>query len=113
MEKKNLPTSFIENHEAAEYAAKFLGVDPNGLEMALCTKSTITRGERIVSPLSASSAQDVCDAFVKGIYGRQFIWIVDKVNQVIFQPKVSTSLIVIHLMLIFVNFSYISMVEIS
>ena len=88
VEKRNLPTSFIENHEAAEYAAKFLGVDRDGLEMALCTKSTITRGERIVSPLSASSAQDVCDAFVKGIYGKQFIWIVEKVNQVIFQPKV-------------------------
>ena len=91
VEKKNLPTSFVENHEAAEYAAKFLGVNADGLEMALCTKSTITRGERIVSPLSASSAQDVCDAFVKGIYGRQFIWIVDKVNKVIFQPKVSNT----------------------
>ena len=88
VEKKNLPTSFIENHEAAEYAAKFLGVDPKGLEMALCTRSTITRGERIVSPLGASNAQDVCDAFVKGIYGRQFVWIVEKVNKVIFQPKV-------------------------
>ena len=88
MEKKNLPTSYVENREAAESAAKFLGVDPNGLEKALCTKSTITRGETIVSPLGASSAQDVCDAFVKGIYGRQFIWIVEKINKVIYQPKV-------------------------
>lgn len=90
MEKKNLPTSFIENRQAAEYAAKFLGVDPNGLEKALCTKSTVTRGETIVSPLSAVNAQDVCDAFVKGIYGRQFIWIVNKINEVIFQKKVSS-----------------------
>lgn len=37
---------------------------------------------------SAASARDVCDAFVKGIYGRQFIWIVQKINRAIFTPKV-------------------------
>ena len=83
-----MPTSFVENREASEFAAKFLGVDPDGLERALCTKSTVTRGESIISPISSASAQDVCDAFVKGIYGRQFIWIVNKVNEVIFKPKV-------------------------
>ena len=72
-------------------APRTAGVDPDGLERALCTKSTITRGETIVSPLGASTAQDVCDAFVKGIYGRQFIWVVNKINQVIFKPKVSYS----------------------
>ena len=30
---------------------------------------------------------DVRDAFVKGIYGRMFIWIVDKINTAIFKPK--------------------------
>ncbi len=73
----------------AKIAADFLGVSVEGLEKAVCTRSTITRGETIVSPVSASNARDVCDAFVKGVYGRMFIWIVNKINQVIFKPKVS------------------------
>lgn len=42
-----------------------------------------------VSNLSQSQATDVRDAFVKGIYGRLFIWIVSKVNAAIFKPKAS------------------------
>jgi myosin-7 len=30
---------------------------------------------------------DVRDAFVKGIYGRMFIWIVQKINKAIFRAK--------------------------
>lgn len=88
MEKRNLPVSFIEDKEAAKFAADFLGVAVDGLEKSLCTKATITRGETIISPISSYKARDVCDAFVKGIYGRMFIWIVNKINQVIFRPKV-------------------------
>ena len=73
----------------AKLASEFIGVSAEGLEKAMCTRTTITRGEIIVSPLSASQARDVCDAFVKGIYGRMFVWIVNKINQVIFKPKVS------------------------
>lgn len=40
-----------------------------------------------VSHLSHSQATDVRDAFVKGIYGRLFIWIVSKVNAAIYKPK--------------------------
>ena len=71
-----------------KYAAHFLGVSPENLEKSLCTRTTLTRGETIVSPLGATQARDVCDAFVKGIYGRMFIWIVAKINEVIFKPKV-------------------------
>ena len=88
VEKQNLPVSYIEDRKTAELAAQFLGVPADMLERALCTRKTITRGEEIVSPLSAETAQDVCDAFVKGIYGRQFVWIVKKINQAIFKPKV-------------------------
>ena len=30
---------------------------------------------------------DVRDAFVKGIYGRMFIWLVEKINKAIYKPK--------------------------
>ena len=95
VEKRNLPVSFIENREVSNIVADFLGVSVDGLEQALCTKTTLTGGETIISPLSASSAQNVCDAFVKGIYGRMFIWIVNKINKIIFKPKVRGILIVI------------------
>ena len=32
---------------------------------------------------------DVRDAFCKGIYGRVFIWIVEKINKAVFTPKVT------------------------
>ena len=41
-----------------------------------------------MSPISGSAAQDVCDAFVKGIYGRVFVWIVQKINKTIYKPPV-------------------------
>lgn len=87
VEKQNLPVSFVKNKEARDIAASFLQVSPDDLEKAMCCKSTLTRGEVIISPLSSEKARDVCDAFVKGIYGRQFIWIVQKINQAIYKPK--------------------------
>jgi len=62
-------------------------VSKEGLDKALCTHSTLTRGEVIVSPIKKVDALDVRDAFVKGIYGRTFIWIVEKINKAIFVPK--------------------------
>ena len=44
----------------------------------------------IFSPVSAVKAVDIRDAFVKGIYGRIFIWIVNKINAAIFTDKVCT-----------------------
>ena len=43
----------------------------------------------IFSPVSAVKAVDIRDAFVKGIYGRIFVWIVNKINSAIFTNKVS------------------------
>lgn len=80
--------AYIEDRDMCEVAAEFLKVKADLLEKALCTKTTLTRGETIVSPLNAVTARDVCDAFVKGIYGRLFIWIVQKINEAIFKPKV-------------------------
>lgn len=72
--------------EAGFYVA-VLKVSKEGLDKALCTHSTLTRGEVIVSPIKKVDATDVRDAFVKGIYGRTFVWIVEKINKAIFKPK--------------------------
>ena len=41
------------------------------------------RGEAVTSPMNMNMARDVKDALVKGIYGRLFIWIVEKINATI------------------------------
>jgi hypothetical protein len=45
----------------------------------------LTRGEAIKKPLSKAKAVDVRDAFVKQVYGRVFIWIVEKINKAIYK----------------------------
>lgn len=79
----------------------------------LTTRTLITRGESVVTPLSVGQGLDVRDAFVKvldrdapgrwitgvivlpalpqGIYGRLFVWIVDKINAAIYRPPSSES----------------------
>ena len=63
-------------------------VSVGDLEKSLCTRTTITHGETIVSPIASREANNVRDAFVKGIYGRLFIWIVKKINEAIYKPQV-------------------------
>ncbi|KAI3383021.1 hypothetical protein SNEBB_002133 [Seison nebaliae] len=83
----NLDGSFITNHSALSIAAKLFDVNENELNLALTTKSIFTNGETVTSSLRIDQSVDVRDAFVKGIYGRMFIWIVDKINQAIYKPK--------------------------
>ncbi len=74
----------------------------------LTSRTIITRGETVSTPLSIEQALDVRDAFVKvkaslalvcslvtssnspcvsqGIYGRLFVWIVEKINAAIYKP---------------------------
>ncbi|XP_024831655.1 unconventional myosin-VIIa isoform X3 [Bos taurus] len=67
-------------------AASLLEVNPRDLMNCLTSRTLITRGETVSTPLSREQALDVRDAFVKGIYGRLFVWIVDKINAAIYKP---------------------------
>uniref|UniRef100_A0A673TTH2 Unconventional myosin-VIIa n=1 Tax=Suricata suricatta TaxID=37032 RepID=A0A673TTH2_SURSU len=67
-------------------AACLLEVNPPDLMNCLTSRTLITRGETVSTPLSREQALDVRDAFVKGIYGRLFVWIVDKINAAIYKP---------------------------
>ncbi|XP_044306100.1 unconventional myosin-VIIa isoform X2 [Varanus komodoensis] len=67
-------------------AASLLEVDPQDLMNCLTSRTIITRGETVSTPLSMDQALDVRDAFVKGIYGRLFVWIVEKINAAIYRP---------------------------
>uniref|UniRef100_A0A4W6DA15 Myosin VIIA n=1 Tax=Lates calcarifer TaxID=8187 RepID=A0A4W6DA15_LATCA len=61
-------------------------VFPKDVMVCLTTRTLITRGESVATPLSVEQGLDVRDAFVKGIYGRLFVWIVDKINAAIYRP---------------------------
>nr|XP_054590278.1 unconventional myosin-VIIa isoform X2 [Nothobranchius furzeri] len=67
-------------------AASLMEVESKDVMVCLTTRTLITRGESVTTPLSMEQGLDVRDAFVKGIYGRLFVWIVDKINAAIFRP---------------------------
>ncbi|XP_027755200.1 unconventional myosin-VIIa isoform X3 [Empidonax traillii] len=67
-------------------AASLLEVEPQDVMNCLTSRTIITRGETVSTPLSMEQALDVRDAFVKGIYGRLFVWIVEKINAAIYRP---------------------------
>jgi myosin-7 len=70
-----------------ELAANLLGVNRKSLIEAITTKTIFAHGETVVSTMSREQAVDVRDAFAKGIYGRMFLWIVNKINSAIFHPS--------------------------
>ncbi|KAL3848316.1 hypothetical protein ACJMK2_019184 [Sinanodonta woodiana] len=67
--------------------ARLLEVNAQSLIDALTTKTIVTRGESVTTAMGVDASQDVRDAFVKGIYGKMFIWIVEKINLAIYKPK--------------------------
>ncbi|CAN9500286.1 unnamed protein product [Ophioblennius macclurei] len=75
-------------HKSSHFtmASQLLEVDPKSLDNSLTQRSFMTTRESVVRPLTATQAVDGRDAFVKAIYGRLFIWIVDKINKAINKP---------------------------
>ncbi|XP_052868505.1 myosin-VIIa-like [Anopheles cruzii] len=67
--------------------AVLLGVSKAQLLAALTRRTIIAQGERVVSQLSKDHAIEARDAFVKAIYGKLFIMIVDKINKAIYKPS--------------------------
>eukprot|EP00057_Strongylocentrotus_purpuratus_P025453 XP_011679927.1 PREDICTED: myosin-VIIa [Strongylocentrotus purpuratus] len=85
IEKSNLDATGFKDHSQTAKVAKLLAVNQKALEEVLTTKSTTASGEVIISPVSHAKAIDMRDAFVKAIYGRLFIWIVNKLNVATFK----------------------------
>lgn len=83
----NLDATEINDVTCVIRAAKLLQCDQRNLLNALTTRTILTRGESVVSSMSAEQSLDVRDAFAKGIYGRLFVWIVEKINAAIYHPK--------------------------
>ncbi|XP_058614068.1 unconventional myosin-VIIa isoform X2 [Onychostoma macrolepis] len=88
---KNLDTCVVVRSMDLAKAATLLEVDPQDVMTCLTTRTLITRGESVSTPLSVDQGLDVRDAFVKGIYGRLFVWIVDKINAAIYRTPSTES----------------------
>ncbi|KAJ8389610.1 hypothetical protein AAFF_G00118470 [Aldrovandia affinis] len=76
----NLESCDVMTSKHFSMAAKLLEVDIKVLETSMTHRSFLTTRERVSKPLSSDQAMDGRDAFVKAIYGRMFVWIVEKIN---------------------------------
>lgn len=86
----NTDSSEINDVTTAERASKLLGVTRADLSDALTKKTIFAHGDKVVSLLSKDQASDSRHAFVKGIYGKMFVMIVEKINKAIYQPKTAS-----------------------
>ncbi|XP_075057947.1 unconventional myosin-VIIb [Mixophyes fleayi] len=67
--------------------ANLLEMNLMELKSCLSKHTIIVRGESVSKPLTCSQASDGRDALTKGIYGRMFMWIVNKINKATFTTE--------------------------
>ncbi len=77
----------ISNKNSLVIISQLLGVDEKELQDALTQCSIVTRGETVIRSNSMQECQAARDSMSKGLYGRLFSWIVNKIN-LLLQPSV-------------------------
>ncbi|KAI3378798.1 hypothetical protein SNEBB_000798 [Seison nebaliae] len=82
----NLEGATITDKLSLNSVATIFDVKVDDLSQSLTHKTIFTGTDSVTSPLRVDQAMDVRDAFVKGIYGKMFIWIIDKINEAIYRP---------------------------
>lgn len=76
----NLDSCHLIYNTGVKQVCALLDVVDDAMIKAVTYRTLVMRGETVTSPMNIDQAMDVKDALVKGIYGRLFTWIVDKVN---------------------------------
>lgn len=90
---QNIDTAEINDPVNIHRIANLLGVQKINLIDALVKKTFFAHGERVITNLSKEQAVEARDAFVKGIYGKIFVMIVQKINETIYKvAKKKTSI---------------------
>lgn len=80
-------SSELADSNQGERISRLLGVNKFDLGEALTKKIILAQGDQITSTFSKQQASDSRHAFVKGLYGQLFIFIVEKINGVIATNK--------------------------
>ncbi|CAH1276800.1 unnamed protein product [Diabrotica balteata] len=80
-------SSELADAATGERIARLLSVNKFDLGESLTKRTIYAQGEQIASTLTKEQASDSRHAFVKGIYGQMFIFIVEKINSVISNSK--------------------------
>ncbi|CAF0854269.1 unnamed protein product [Adineta ricciae] len=77
---KGIDSVAIKDPKLVEFIASLLEVDAKRLSTALITRTLEVHEGKVARALNASSAADVRDAFVKGLYGQMFEWLIERIN---------------------------------
>lgn len=76
----------VTNNNSLLIISQLLGIDNKELQDSLTQRSIVTRGETLIRPNSLQECQSARDSMAKGLYGRLFSWIVNKIN-LLLQPS--------------------------
>ncbi|CAF3613901.1 unnamed protein product [Rotaria sp. Silwood1] len=77
---KGIDGVVIKDPKLVEFVASLLEVDSRQLTSALVIRTLEVNEGKVARALNTSSAADVRDAFVKGIYGQMFEWLITRIN---------------------------------
>jgi myosin VIIa len=83
---QNIDATEINDPTNVGRIATILGVNKSQLISSLTNKTIFAQGERVVSTISREQAIEARDAFVKAIYGKIFVRIVERINATLFKP---------------------------
>ncbi|XP_048520826.1 myosin-VIIa isoform X2 [Dendroctonus ponderosae] len=81
-------SSDVADQNLNERISSLLAVSKVELAEALTKRTIYAHGDTVVATLSKQHAAESRNAFSKGIYGKMFIMIVNKINEAIYRPKI-------------------------